>query len=685
MVTKFCHPSGSANAGDSRKLPTGNTADDGEVACNAQATFNSELASAWVERLRERSRRLAQTGIQYLHLPVPDNSTVQAFSREPEPAAQTSSALGYFAVAAGHKSPSILNALPYFVRQSALYPLYGHTDPRWSFSGCYSAYQLLCSRLDVPTNRALPGYPHSETEYTLEAGFDPANPAIPATEKVRTYQLDQRVERIWANSLVRFLEEQGQTDNLKAHPGAHVIYRNSQADAVDQTLVLFGSTLSDYRPRLLTGMLAETFREVHFIGSDHVDFDYVARVNASVVITECPEHSMLSVPEDTVAVSALGSEALANLKEGLAPDILPAAKLAAQNLGPASAAGTRTLILPPEQYALDAPMMVQPGCDASERDTAMKTNTVSLIELRNAKIFFDGAACLVRDANDAIVYRYGLNDEQCENLLAADYPELPGLTHLLGASMGAHCYYHWIVDILPRLGVLQKAGVPLDSLDNILVREAHRSFQAETLERLGIHLHQVLETRKNSHFTCKRLLHVTLDNGINMKMNRFVPAWLQHNFGAPASVDERIKLYISRPAGVRRGIANEAELIPLLEANGFMVTTMEGKSVKQQAELLSRANVLMSPHGGALTNMIFCRPGIKVIELFGRHVYPFYYGLAQSCGHEYHAILEDAVDFNRLIQFSAASAVGSATFQKQTRENSFCVSPDLVSQVIDDL
>ena len=679
MVTRFGHPGGSTTVGNSGTSPTGA---DVENAGNAQARFDGELAGVWVERLRERSRRLARAGIEYVHLPIPDNSTVRAFRKKSEIVAQPSSALGYFTADAGYKSPSILNVLPYFARQSAHYTLYGHTDPRWSFWGCYSAYQLICSRLDVPTNRALPGYPHCETEHVLEANSDPATPA---TEKVRTYQLDQRAERTWANSLVRFLEEHGQTDNLNAHPGAHVIYRNSQADAVDQTLVLFGSTCSDYRPRLLTGMLAETFREVHFIGSEHVDFDYVARVNASVVITECPERTMVCVPEDTVAVSTLGSEALATLKERLATVSLPATKLAAQNLGPSSAAVTRTLILPSEQYALEAPMMVQPGCDASERDTAMKTNPVSLIELRNAKIFFDGGACLVRDANDGIIFRYGLNDEQCQVLLEADYPELPGLTHLLGASMGAHCYYHWMVDILPRLGVLQKAGIPLDSLNNVLVREAHRSFQADTLERLGIQAHQILETRKNSHFTCERLLHVTLDNGINMKMNRFVPAWLQHNFGAPATFGERIKLYISRPAGVRRGIANEAELIPLLEANGFMVTAMEGMSLKQQATLLSRADVLMSPHGGALTNMIFCRPGIKIVELFGRHVYPFYYGLAQSCGHEYHAILEDAVDFKQLIQFSTASAVGSATFQKQTREKSFYVSPDLISQVMDGL
>ena len=344
---------------------------------------------------------------------------------------------------------------------------------------------------------------------------------------------------------------------------------------------------------------------------------------------------------------------------------------------------TTKQILSPEKYILDPPTTVQLGCDLIDRDTHMTTKPVSVVDLYNAKIYFNGAACLIRDANDKIIYRFGLTDQQCEELRSAEYPKLSGVTHLLGASTGAHCYYHWIVDILPRLGILQKAGITIDQLDNILVREVRLSFQSETLKRLNIRKEQILETKHNSHFTCERLLHVNINNGINLKMNRFVPEWLRYQFGSERSNKERIKLYISRPAGVRRGISNESELLPLLDARGFQIATMEGTSVKDQAELLSRADVLVSPHGGALTNMLFCRPGIKVVELFGRHVYPFYYGLAQCCGHDYYAVLEDAEDYKQLIKFSCASAVGSSKFQKKTREKLFDVDPSILANILD--
>ena len=38
-------------------------------------------------------------------------------------------------------------------------------------------------------------------------------------------------------------------------------------------------------------------------------------------------------------------------------------------------------------------------------------------------------------------------------------------------------------------------------------------------------------------------------------------------------------------------------------------------SVKDQATAFAHAEMIVAPHGGALTNLIFCRPGTKVVEL----------------------------------------------------------------------
>jgi len=73
-----------------------------------------------------------------------------------------------------------------------------------------------------------------------------------------------------------------------------------------------------------------------------------------------------------------------------------------------------------------------------------------------------------------------------------------------------------------------------------------------------------------------------------------------------------------------------------LEPLGFQSVTLESLSVSAQAELLSSAEVVISPHGGGLTNLAFCRSGTKVIELFApRYVYPCYWFLSNLAGLEY--------------------------------------------------
>ncbi|MFT5044537.1 MAG: capsular polysaccharide biosynthesis protein, partial [Porticoccaceae bacterium] len=113
---------------------------------------------------------------------------------------------------------------------------------------------------------------------------------------------------------------------------------------------------------------------------------------------------------------------------------------------------------------------------------------------------------------------------------------------------------------------------------------------------------------------------------------------------------------------------------------------MEGMSVTEQAALLSRADALMAPHGGALTNMVFCKPGIPVIELMSRHVYPYYYGLSGLCSHRYHAIMEDpAADYPRLVNHRIAQAHADPELQWRTQNESFSVDLGAIEQMLEKL
>ena len=65
-----------------------------------------------------------------------------------------------------------------------------------------------------------------------------------------------------------------------------------------------------------------------------------------------------------------------------------------------------------------------------------------------------------------------------------------------------------------------------------------------------------------------------------------------------------------------RSIRNEQQVISALKPFGFEAVAMDGRSAGEQASLFWNAEAIVGMHGAALTNLIFARPGTKVVELF---------------------------------------------------------------------
>ncbi len=75
------------------------------------------------------------------------------------------------------------------------------------------------------------------------------------------------------------------------------------------------------------------------------------------------------------------------------------------------------------------------------------------------------------------------------------------------------------------------------------------------------------------------------------------------------------RIYIDRRGSALRPLTNENELIKALAALGFVAVRPEGLSLADQVRLFRGADVIVAPHGAALTSLGFCRPGTQVIEL----------------------------------------------------------------------
>jgi len=656
-----------------------------------ESAFTTDMASAWVSLLRQRADQLMPRGIDYVHLAVPDKLTL--LNRHYADTLQNKDGSPIRQLKAYHEAdlPNFLNVVPYLTKGIDKYPIFWKTDTHWTAWGCFMAYQLLCSKLGIATNTDILNYPFTETETVLGLGraqktsVAGKNSQLVQPENIRTYCLDRYSKRVYANNVIRYREnlnldslsqrvwDSTNLENAEAMSaisaalidgrGSHVIYENTSDTAANKKIVLFGDSFSDYRQNLLTAMLAETVREVHFVWSRSVDHEYVRQVRPDIVVTQCNEASMTVIPVDAGDVRSWAEKRIASMENAVSE----ASKhnFDFRTKEQPGLRSRRTEILNSETYHLNPPVMVQTPCDLAHQELTMTTNKVSLVELDQCRLFFSGSRCLLRSANGQKILSYGVDAEMEEDLLRQDYNRLPGTAFLLAPTEGAHCYYHWMLDVLPKLGLLERQGISLDSIDHFLVRKITADFQRETLERLGIDASRIVETIDKQYLR---------------------PLWLKQNFLEKPANAERLKLYIGRPAGVRRGLLNEAEIKPLVEAAGFTMVVMEGMSVSEQVSLLSRADAVISPHGGALTNMVFCKPGIPIIELLSRHVYPYYYGLSQLCGHRYYAIMEDtAADYPRLVNHRIAQANADPKRQWITQNQSFSVDIDALRRVLDKL
>jgi hypothetical protein len=202
----------------------------------------------------------------------------------------------------------------------------------------------------------------------------------------------------------------------------------------------------------------------------------------------------------------------------------------------------------------------------------------------------------------------------------------------------ADAYYHWLFDVLPRLEILRLAG--WERWDHLIVNAAGATYERETLHRFGVPADLIRELGTRTHFVADRLV-VPSTVGIPGT----VPTWAyqllrDRLLPATPSPGAPLRLYISRSDTEQRRLADEERLVARLEPLGFTCLTLTGRPLDEQIDLFSRAEVVVGPHGGGLSNLVWCSPGTAVVELFGHDwAKPVFWGLSEQLGLRHHHVI----------------------------------------------
>ena len=215
------------------------------------------------------------------------------------------------------------------------------------------------------------------------------------------------------------------------------------------------------------------------------------------------------------------------------------------------------------------------------------------------------------------------------------------------SGLAGHVYYHWMIDIIPKIDILRRSGIDLEKIDWFVVNNIDRDFQTETLEFLGIPTSKIIISDRHSYIQAEELIVPSfpghLDwvpkSTITFLRKTFLPTIDRQNSASPK------RIYISRSQARGRVIINEDKAIDLVSQFGFQTVVLETLSVLEQVSLFAKAEVIISPHGSSLTNLVFCSPGAVVIELFSPHyVRTDYWILSQQLQLQHYYSLGESFD-----------------------------------------
>ena len=205
-------------------------------------------------------------------------------------------------------------------------------------------------------------------------------------------------------------------------------------------------------------------------------------------------------------------------------------------------------------------------------------------------------------------------------------------------------YYHWLHDALPRLGVLGE--LPEDT--RILMPPQLARYMTESLEMLGLS-HRVRPTSETNLVV--ENFYLLAPTAMTGCYNPYAVEFLRSRFltkiGAAEAFPKRF--FITR-RGKTRGIVNEEELIACVKGLGWAVVDTEELSFRGQIELFSQAEAICGLHGAAFANLVWCRPGLRVLELCARSfLNGCYEALAEAVGCEHHFLVFEGDESHRIL------------------------------------
>jgi hypothetical protein len=193
-------------------------------------------------------------------------------------------------------------------------------------------------------------------------------------------------------------------------------------------------------------------------------------------------------------------------------------------------------------------------------------------------------------------------------------------------------YAHFVFDSLGRLDLVEKAGLSLKDIDHFYCPTPDSDFTRELIRRLGVPVERC----------------IWADDGVQLRADMVIAtSFPGSRFDYPRPLLDRLnraagksgagpkRLYV--PRGELRNLSNRSEIEAILREFDF--TTYD--CAKQAGhDAFADAEIIVGPHGAGLSNLVFSKPGAKVLDLMpSDFILPFFHAKAEAMGRDYSYIL----------------------------------------------
>ena len=223
---------------------------------------------------------------------------------------------------------------------------------------------------------------------------------------------------------------------------------------------------------------------------------------------------------------------------------------------------------------------------------------------------------------------------------------------LISGGPAKHNYGHWLFDVLSRLLIIKKIN-RFKKIDYYYVPAFKFQFQKDTLHYLNIKKKQIISSENNKYIKADKI--ISTDHPFEHRFDK-IPKHIfedvRRNFiklSSYSKIKKYDKIYFERDYSSfdlnnlkkfknERILVNNKAVKKFLESNGFHTYKAINLSFADQIKIFSNAKIIVSMFGAELSNLVFCKPKTRVIEIKTNKKLTDYTNISNKCRLKHHQI-----------------------------------------------